>query len=205
LPCERQGSVGELIQKGVERIGTRCIPVGPIPLDGSRDGEILDIMRRDGVTTGVATAATAARLARKSAADCAFTRIRDNMRTFLLSAQYAADTDIRAIEDLWDCRTYEHYGMTEMGLGGAMACRERCGYHPREADILFEIINPDTGEVLPEGEYGEVVFTTLTREAMPFIRYRTGDRSRRLPGQCPCGSVLKRLDKVGDRVEHKAY
>jgi phenylacetate-coenzyme A ligase PaaK-like adenylate-forming protein len=86
-----------------------------------------------------------------------------------------------------------------------MACGERVGYHPREADILFEIIDPDTGEVMPEGEYGEIVFTTLTREAMPFIRYRTGDRSRWLPGPCPCGSVLKRLDKVGDRAAHKAY
>jgi phenylacetate-coenzyme A ligase PaaK-like adenylate-forming protein len=100
---------------------------------------------------------------------------------------------------------YEHYGMTEMGLGGAMACEKRDGYHPREADLLFEIIDPCTGEVLPEGEYGEIVFTTLTRQAMPFIRYRTGDFSRWLPGLCGCGSILKRLDKVGDREERKAY
>jgi len=205
FPCERPGSVGDLVGKGVERIGARCVYVGPIPLDGSRDMEVLAVMRREGVTTGVATAATAARLARKSVETAFFNDIRDKLRTFLLSAQYAADTDICAIEDLWNCLTYEHYGMTEMGLGGAMACPERVGYHPREADILFEIINPDTGEVLPEGEYGEIVFTTLTRAAMPFIRYRTGDRSRMLPGRCPCGSILKRLDKVGCRAELKAY
>jgi len=58
---------------------------------------------------------------------------------------------------------------------------------------------------VPEGEYGEIVFTTLTRRAMPLIRYRTGDRSRFLQGPCPCGSVLKRLDKVGDRDERKGY
>ena len=202
FPCERPGSVGDLVRKGIERIGARGIPVGPIPLDGGRDAEVLEIMRRESVTTAVATASTAARLARQSASD---KHIRGNMRTLLLSAQYAAEEDIRAIESSWECLTYEHYGMTEMGLGGAMACRERVGCHPREADILFEIIDPDTEEVLPEGEYGEVVFTTLTREAMPFVRYRTGDRSRWLPGACPCGSVLKRLDKVGDRAAHKAY
>ncbi|MDR1726323.1 MAG: AMP-binding protein [Acidobacteriota bacterium] len=207
FPCERPGSVGDLVRRGIERIGARGVPVGPIPLDGSRDAEVLDVMRREGVSTGVATAATAARLARKSAAlvPGAGEGVRANMRTILLSAQYAPDEDVRAIESHWDCLAYEHYGMTEMGLGGAMACRERVGYHPREADILFEVIDPATGEVLPDGESGEIVFTTLTREAMPFVRYRTGDRSRWLPGGCPCGSVLKRLGKVGDRVGHKAY
>jgi phenylacetate-coenzyme A ligase PaaK-like adenylate-forming protein len=95
--------------------------------------------------------------------------------------------------------------MTEMGLGGAMACEERVGYHPREADLIFEIIDPQTGGPLPEGEVGEVVFTTLTRAAMPLIRYRTGDLSRWIPGNCPCGSVLKRLDRIADRKLVKGY
>ena len=86
-----------------------------------------------------------------------------------------------------------------------MACRERAGYHPREADLFFEIVDPSTGEVLPDGVPGEIVFTTLTRRAMPLIRYRTGDFSRWIPEPCPCGSVLKRLGKVGDRAERKSY
>ena len=202
MPCERPGSVGDLVAIGVERIGSRAVRIGAIPPDGSRDDEVLGIMRKECVSSGLATAPTAARLAAKSAGDPV---IRNKIRTILLSAQYISDEDKKVIEDSWDCKVYEHYGMTEMGLGGAMACERRIGYHPREADLLFEIIDPDTGEVLPEGEYGEIVFTTLTRKAMPFIRYRTGDFSRWLPGPCGCGSILKRLDKVGDRNERKAY
>ena len=202
MPCERPGSVGDLVAKGVERIGSRAIRVGVIPPDGSRDEEVFSIMRKEGVSTGLATASTAARLAAKSASD---TKICDNMHTILLSAQYVAERDKALIENFWDCHVYEHYGMTEMGLGGAMACRARAGYHPREADLLFEIIDPSTGEVLPDGAAGEIVFTTLTRQAMPLIRYRTGDFSRFLQDPCPCGSVLKRLDKVGDRAERKGY
>ena len=202
MPCERPGSVGDLVAVGVQRIGSRPLRVGVISPDGSRDEEILDLMRREGVTTGLATAHTAARLAKKSDGDAI---IKKNMRTILLSAQYVSDEEKTTIEKAWECKVYEHYGMTEMGLGGAMACEARAGYHPREADLLFEIIDPITGKVLPEGEYGEIVFTTLTRRAMPLIRYRTGDFSRWLPGACACGSVLKRLDKVGDRVDRKAY
>jgi len=202
MPCERPGSVGDLVAIGVERIGSRALRVGAIPPDGSRDDEILGIMRREGVTTGLATARTAARLAKKSEGDAI---IKKNMRTILLSAQYISDEEKTSIEQIWECVVYEHYGMTEMGLGGAMACEARVGYHPREADLLFEIIDPEMGKVLPEGEYGEIVFTTLTRRAMPMIRYRTGDFSRWLPGSCACGSALKRLDKVGDRAERKIY
>ena len=202
MPCERPGSVGDLVAIGVERIGSRAIRVGPIPPDGSRDDEVLDLMRREGVSSGLATATTAARLAAKSAGDAV---IRGSMRSILLSAQHISEANKTIIEESWGCEVYEHYGMTEMGLGGAMACETRVGYHPREADLLFEVVDPATGEVLPEGEYGEIVFTTLTRRAMPLIRYRTADFSRWLTEPCPCGSILKRLDKVGDRAERKAY
>jgi len=202
MPCERPGSVGDLVAIGVERIGSRAFRVGTIAPDGSRDDEILGIMRREGVTTGLATAHTAARLAKKSEGDAI---IQKNMRTILLSAQYVSDEEKADIERIWECAVYEHYGMTEMGLGGAMACEAREGYHPREADLLFEIIDPETGKVLPDGEYGEIVFTTLTRRAMPLVRYQTGDFSRMIPGRCACGSVLNRLDKVGDRMGRKMY
>ena len=91
--------------------------------------------------------------------------------------------------------------MTEMGLGGGVDCAAHMGYHLREADLYFEIIDPTTGEPLPDGETGEIVFTTLHRTAMPLIRYRTGDLSRFLPGPCGCGTILKRLDRVRDRVD----
>jgi phenylacetate-coenzyme A ligase PaaK-like adenylate-forming protein len=70
----------------------------------------------------------------------------------------------------------------------------------READLLFEVVDPKTGAPLEEGEAGEVVFTTLTRRGMPLIRYRTGDLSRFLPEQCPCGTVLKTMAPVRGRI-----
>jgi phenylacetate-coenzyme A ligase PaaK-like adenylate-forming protein len=90
--------------------------------------------------------------------------------------------------------------MTETGLGGGVDCRSHGGYHLREADLYFEIIDPDTGEAVPDGEYGEVVFTTLTRRGMPLIRYRTGDISRFIPGYCGCGTVLRKMDYIRGRI-----
>ncbi|MDR1029195.1 MAG: AMP-binding protein [Clostridiales Family XIII bacterium] len=202
MPCERPGSVGDLVRIGLERIGVEVIPLGILPFDGSMDDETLVLMRKKGVNSMLATASAAVRLAEKSVGDAILT---ENMRTLLLSAEYVSGAARASIERAWDCKVYEHYGMTEMGLGGAMACESRIGYHPREADILFEILDPETGAVVPKGAYGEVVFTTLTRRAMPFIRYRTGDFSRWIPGRCPCGSILKRLDRVGNRKAMKGY
>ena len=71
--------------------------------------------------------------------------------------------------------------------------------------MYFEIINPETGENLPDGSWGEVVFTTLTREAMPLIRYRTGDYGRFLTEPCPCGTALKRMDKVYHRLDSQNF
>jgi phenylacetate-CoA ligase len=87
-----------------------------------------------------------------------------------------------------------------MGLGGGVDCRARAGYHLREADLLFEIIDPVTGRPVPDGESGEVVFSTLTRQAMPLLRYRTGDLSRIIPEPCPCGTSLRRMDHVDERL-----
>ena len=87
-----------------------------------------------------------------------------------------------------------------MGLGGGVECAAQVGYHMREADLYVEIIDPKTGRVLPDGVYGEVVFTTLTRRGMPLIRYRTGDISRLIPDTCPCGTHLKTLEKITHRL-----
>jgi phenylacetate-coenzyme A ligase PaaK-like adenylate-forming protein len=93
--------------------------------------------------------------------------------------------------------------MTEMGLGGGVECQARRGYHLREADLYVEVVDPINGKMVSEGEYGEVVFTTLTRRGMPLIRYRTGDISRFIPGDCPCGTVLRTLEKVRGRISNR--
>jgi phenylacetate-coenzyme A ligase PaaK-like adenylate-forming protein len=234
MPCERPGSVGDLVCKGVRRRGVRALPYGLLPADGSKDEEALSLIGDKGVTQILATTSTAIRLAKKSgggggggsgsgsgvgsggevaagrggevaAGGGDAGKVKITLKSVLLSGEYVSPEAVAFIEDAWDCPVYEHYGMTEMGLGGAMACEARIGYHPREADIFFEIIDPRTGISLPDGEWGEVVFTTLTREAMPLIRYRTGDISRFLEEPCPCGSILKRLDRVQDRALIKGY
>ncbi len=90
--------------------------------------------------------------------------------------------------------------MTEMGLGGGVECEARCGYHLREADLYVEIVDPHTDQPVAEDQTGEIVFTTLTRRGMPLIRYRTGDTSRFIPGDCPCGTVLKTMERVTSRA-----
>lgn len=117
-------------------------------------------------------------------------------RTVLLSADNVKDELRQRIEQLWQTEVFSHWGMRETGLGGAVECPAHDGHHIRHADLLVEIIDPISGRRLPDGEWGEIVISTLTREAMPLLRYRTGDISRLLAEPCRCGSPLKRLDAV---------
>ena len=128
-------------------------------------------------------------------------RLRPNpIRSILLTTDYVPQVVVDEIRRSWGCKVFEHYGMSEMGLGGGLECDAHQGYHLREADLLVEIIDPDSGSPLPGGVEGEVVFTTLTRQAMPLIRYRTGDQAAWIKGPCPCGTVLRRLGKVRGRI-----
>jgi phenylacetate-CoA ligase len=122
------------------------------------------------------------------------------IKSVLLSSDYVPQAIVDELIKAWQCSVFEHYGMTEMGFGGGVHCSAHEGYHLREADFLFEIIDQGTGRPAPDGEMGEVVFTTLTRKAMPLIRYRTGDLARFIPEPCPCGTILKRLDKIQGRL-----
>ena len=102
-----------------------------------------------------------------------------------------------ALEAALGSKLYPHYGSRECGLGGAVTCPAFEGMHLRENHIIPEIID-ENGQVLPEGAYGELVITTVGLEAMPLIRYRTGDHTRILP-PCPCGGVTRRIDTVSRR------
>lgn len=123
-----------------------------------------------------------------------------SLKSALLTTDHVPQAIVRSVENAWGCVVYNHYGMTEMGLGGGVECAARRGYHLREADLLFEVVDPTTGQPLPDGVEGEVVFTTLTRRGMPLIRYRTGDISRFLPDPCPCGTTLKTLARIVHRA-----
>jgi phenylacetate-CoA ligase len=126
------------------------------------------------------------------------------VNVLFLAAEYLPDAMRRELENIWNCRVHTHYGLTEMGLGVAVECEARNGYHFNEADLLLEIVDPLTGKAVEPGVEGELVFTTLCREAMPLIRYRTHDISRIITEPCPCGSgnllkfgaVRKRLESI---------
>ena len=97
---------------------------------------------------------------------------------------------------------YDIYGLTEIyGPGIGISCSHDCGMHYWDDYIYIEIIDPVTGEVLPDGELGEIVITTLVKEGAPLIRYRTHDLSRIIPGDCPCGSKFPRLDTIMGRTD----
>lgn len=130
--------------------------------------------------------------------------LKRSVKTVLLSADYVSDECKAKIQDLWDCQVFEHYGMTEMGLGCAVSCGMGKGYHIRENDLFIEIIHPLTEKEVDPGETGEIVFTTLTRTGMPLIRYRTGDYSTWISEPCECKSILKKMDKVQCRNAKKA-
>jgi phenylacetate-coenzyme A ligase PaaK-like adenylate-forming protein len=123
------------------------------------------------------------------------------IKSVLLSTDAISDTVVKTLERLWHCKVYRYFGMTEMGYGGGIECEVHNGYHLYESDFYIEIINPETGQVVPDGTWGEMVITTLRRHGMPLIRYRTGDVTRIIPEKCACGSNLKRIDRIQHRVK----
>jgi phenylacetate-CoA ligase len=88
-----------------------------------------------------------------------------------------------------------------MGPGVSCECLEQNGLHVAEDHFIIEILDPETLEPVSDGEFGEVVFTTLSKECSPLIRYRTRDISRIIPGQCACGRTLRRMDRISGRTD----
>ena len=121
-------------------------------------------------------------------------------KTVLLTADHVPQSIVDKIESIWGCAVFTHYGLTESGFGLAVQCAAREAQHLRDAEFIVEIIDPATGQVVPDGQWGEAALTSLVNEAMPLIRYRTGDLTRRMAAPCACGGCLPRLDKVRARV-----
>jgi len=108
----------------------------------------------------------------------------------------------KSIEETLGIKAYDIYGLTETsGPGVAFECSEQTGMHINEDHFLAEIINPDTGEVLPEGEKGELVFTSLDKEAFPLLRYRTRDICVLSREKCSCGRTLIKMAKPMGRTD----
>lgn len=194
LPGKNPGSVGDLLRQGLARHGVEGIVYGPV----FNPAETLEVIQKEEIDCLVGIPVQVLSLARYR--DTNGLPVSVGVKNVLLSTDYVPEAVVQALQEAWGCRVFNHYGSTEMGLGGGVECAALKGYHLREADLYFEVVDPVSGEVLPDGEYGEVVFTTLTRQGMPLIRYKTGDFSRFLKEPCPCGTVLKRLDSVKGRL-----
>jgi phenylacetate-coenzyme A ligase PaaK-like adenylate-forming protein len=195
LPGEREGSVGYQLARGISRGGVIPIPHGL----SSDPAKTLAHMEDEKATCIIGLPVEMLALARSDAplAESVFHRL----RSIVLCSDHVPESIVNALRQRSMCEVFEHYGSTEMGLGGGVDCKAHNGYHLRESDLYFEIVSPETGEPVPDGEMGEVVFTTLHRQGMPLIRYRTGDLSRLLPGPCACGSILRRLERIKSRVD----
>ena len=124
------------------------------------------------------------------------------LRTLIIGAEPHSEEQRRKIEQMLGVKAYNSFGMSEMcGPGVAFECTEQNGMHIWEDYYIVEIVDPVTLEPVPDGEVGELVLTTINREAMPLLRYRTRDLTRILPGDCPCGRHHKRLDRMKGRSD----
>ncbi len=120
---------------------------------------------------------------------------------FLGAEPHSEKTRLK-IEELYGLKAFNSYGLSEMnGPGVAFECPFQDGLHLWEDHFLMEIIDPNTLKPLPEGEEGELILTTLTREGMPILRYRTKDLTRVIPGPCPCGRTHRRIERIKGRTD----
>ncbi|HEY5496745.1 MAG TPA: phenylacetate--CoA ligase, partial [Syntrophales bacterium] len=124
------------------------------------------------------------------------------IRMAFIGAEPHSEKMRQKIEDIYGFKAYNSYGLSEMnGPGVAFECPCQNGLHIWEDNFLVEILDPDTMKSLPDGEEGELVLTTLVREGMPIIRYRTKDLTRILPGTCPCGRTHRRIERIKGRTD----
>ncbi len=124
------------------------------------------------------------------------------LRIALVGAEPHTEECRKRIEELLHLKAYNSFGLSEMnGPGVAFECEYQCGMHLWEDAFIAEIIDIETGEPVADGEVGELVMTTLTRQGMPLIRYRTRDLVRFLTGPCKCGRTHRRLDRIQGRAD----
>ncbi len=182
------GALG--LHYGLERIGATVVPTST----GNTEKQ-LKLMRDFGTTALVSTPSYALYIAEVAAdigIDCRDLKVRLG-----LFGSEGCSIEMRTkVEEAWNLFATDNYGMSElMGPGVSGECRLRCGMHFAEDHFLPEIIDPKTGDVKPRGEEGELVVTTLTKEGIPLLRYRTKDITRIHYEKCECGRTHARMDK----------
>jgi len=182
---------------GAEKVGMLVIPAGP----GNSERQLM-LMKDFGSTIIHTTPSYALYFADFVERRGVDPRRDLKLRKGLIGAEPYSEETRRKIEEGLGIEVYNSYGLSEMnGPGVAFECRERQGMHIWEDNYLVEIIDPDTGEPLPEGETGELVLTSLAREAMPLVRYRTRDITSVVAEPCPCGRTHRRVNRITGRSD----
>lgn len=195
LPGDTRASAGDLIRKAMQAAQAQAVVPGII----RNFGPAADLVRskRPSLLVGMPVQILALCEYMKS------TGTLPDIAHVILTADHVPAPLVDRVEELSGAKVLNHYGMTEIGFGGAVQCPAQEGLHLRHADLLFEIVDP-AGNPLPPGQWGEIVVTTLNRTGMPLIRYRTGDVSRILEAPCTCGSPFPRLDRIRNRQRVEA-
>lgn len=182
-------------QLGAEKLGAMTIPMGP----GNTDKQ-LRMMQDMKSTVLCATSSYALLLAEEIAKRNLTNNI--YLKKGVIGSERWGDKMRKRIANELGVQLYDIYGLTEVyGPGIGMSCDYECGMHYWDDYLYFEIVDPKTGEVVPDGEIGELVITTLYKEGAPLIRYRTHDLTRFITGDCPCGSKFPRIDTILGRTD----
>ncbi len=173
-----------------------------IPISAGNTERQIRVLREMGSTILCCTPSYAMHIA-DTAIEMGLDPARDfHLRAGIHGAEPFSDNFRADLERKLGYKVLDIYGLTEtMGPGVANECWEQNGLHLAEDHFYPEIINPETGEVLPDGEWGELVLTTVDREASPVVRYRTRDITRIIPGECPCGCTHRRIDRLHGRTD----
>lgn len=184
------------LHQGLERVGATVIPIS----SGNTEKQLM-VMQDFGATVLVCTPSYALYMD-EVASELGIDKSKIKLRLGLFGAEASTVEMRREIEKKWGLFATENYGLSEIiGPGVSGECEYREGLHINEDHFYPEIINPDTGEVLEEGETGELVLTTITKEGMPLIRYRTRDITSLIYEPCKCGRTNVRMTSVKGRTD----
>lgn len=181
---------------GAEHIGATVIPCSRVSAQKQ-----IDIMRYYRTTVLLCTPNFALQIA-KALTESSINPAELSLRVGLFGAEPWTESIRQKIEETLHITALDNYGISEIiGPGVAGECEHKNGLHLMEDHFIPEVIDPDTGEVLPDGEKGELVLTTVTKEAFPLIRYRTGDMTTLTHESCQCGRTLARMSRVMERTD----
>ncbi len=182
---------------GAEKVGILVIPAGP----GNTERQIT-LMKDFGTTVLHITPSYALYVASVILDKGIDPRKDLKLKRAYLGAEPYSEETRKKIENMLGIEIYNCYGLTEMnGPGVGFECKYKAGLHIWEDNFLMEVINPESGEPVKDGEIGELVLTTLNREAMPLIRYRTRDLTRIIPEPCKCGRTHRRISRILGRSD----